>query len=512
MTPLRHSLLAKKSSALLLRDAGAAYALRPILGPLQLTSLGIGAIIGAGIFVIIGVVAKDKAGAATMLSFVVAGTACGFAALCYAEFASMVPIAGSAYTYAYATLGELFAWIIGWDLLLEYGVGAASVAHGWSHYFVDFLGLLQIYLPPALINSPFDFDPGSGRFVATGAIVDLPALLIAAALTIVLVIGIKRSANFNFFMVVIKLAVVLLIIAVGIFYIDPANWHPFAPYGYAGVSLFGKTVIGQHGAGGEPLGMMAGAAVVFYAYIGFDSVSTHAEEARNPSRDVPIGIIGSLTLCTVLYIAVAAVLTGMVPYQQIAIDAPLAKAFSRTGLPWAHALISLGALTGITSVLMVLMLSQPRIMLAMARDGLLPNRFFGAVHPRFRTPWKSTILTGTVVGVMGALLPLRMLAELVNIGTLLAFVIVCAAVLIMRKTNPEMSRPFRCPLVPLVPLLGIAFCLLLMFSLPVENWLRLIVWLLIGFVIYFSYGRKHSALARSSDESPALQAGDLPTV
>ncbi|HEX5608043.1 MAG TPA: amino acid permease [Candidatus Binatia bacterium] len=489
--------MAKKSGELLLRDAGGAYALRPILGPLQLTSLGIGAIIGAGIFVIIGVVAKDKAGAATMLSFVVAGTACGFAALCYAEFASMVPIAGSAYTYAYATLGELFAWIIGWDLLLEYGVGAASVAHGWSHYFVDFLGLLQIYLPPTLINSPFDFDPGSGRFVATGAIIDLPALLISAALTIVLVIGIKRSANFNFFMVVIKLAVVLLIIAIGIFYIDPTNWHPFAPYGYAGVSLFGKTVIGQHGAGGEPLGMMAGAAVVFYAYIGFDSVSTHAEEARNPSRDVPIGIIGSLTLCTILYIAVAAVLTGMVPYQQIDIDAPIAKAFSRTGLSWAHALISLGALTGITSVLMVLMLSQPRIMLAMARDGLLPNAFFGAVHPHFRTPWKSTILTGTVVGLMGALLPLRMLAELVNIGTLLAFVIVCAAVLIMRRTNPEMPRPFRCPLVPVVPLLGIAFCLLLMFSLPVENWLRLIVWLLIGFAIYFSYGRWHSVLGRT---------------
>jgi len=497
MTPLRRSLLAKKSGELLLRDAGGAYALRPILGPLQLTSLGIGAIIGAGIFVIIGVVAKDKAGAATMLSFVVAGTACGFAALCYAEFASMVPIAGSAYTYAYATLGELFAWIIGWDLLLEYGVGAASVAHGWSHYFVDFLGLLQIVLPPAFINAPFDFDPGSGRFVATGAIIDLPALLISAALTIILVIGIKRSANFNFFMVVIKLAVVLLIIAVGVFYIDPANWHPFAPYGYAGVSLFGKTLIGQHGAGGEPLGMMAGAAVVFYAYIGFDSVSTHAEEARNPSRDVPIGIIGSLLLCTVLYIAVAAVLTGMVPFQQIDIDAPLAKAFSQTGLPWAHALVSLGALTGITSVLMVLMLSQPRIMLAMARDGLLPNVFFGAVHPRFRTPWKSTILTGTVVGLMGALLPLRMLAELVNIGTLLAFVIVCAAVLIMRRTNPEMPRPFRCPLVPLVPLLGIAFCLLLMFSLPVENWLRLIVWLLIGFAIYFSYGRRHSVLGRT---------------
>jgi len=497
MTALRRSLLAKKSGDLLLRDAAGAYGLRPILGPLQLTSLGIGAIIGAGIFVIIGVVAKDKAGAATMLSFVVAGTACGFAALCYAEFASMVPIAGSAYTYAYATLGELFAWIIGWDLLLEYGVGAASVAHGWSHYFVDFLGLMQMYLPPAFTNSPFDFDPATGRLVATAAIIDLPALLISAALTVVLVIGIRRSANFNFFMVVTKLAVVLLIVAVGIFYIDPANWHPFAPYGYGGVSLFGKTVIGHHGAGGEPLGMMAGAAVVFYAYIGFDSVSTHAEEARNPSRDVPVGIIGSLTLCTVLYIAVAAILTGMVPYQQIDIDAPLAKAFSRTGLPWAHALISLGALTGITSVLMVLMLSQPRIMLAMARDGLLPSGFFGAVHPQFRTPWKSTILTGAVVGIMGAFLPLRILAELVNIGTLLAFVIVCIAVLIMRRTNPEMPRPFRCPFVPLVPLLGIAFCLLLMFSLPVENWLRLIVWLVVGFAIYFSYGRSHSVLGQT---------------
>ena len=512
MKPLRRSLFAKKPSELLLRDAGGAYGLHPILGPLQLTSLGVGAIIGAGIFVIIGVVAKDKAGAATMLSFVVAGFACGFAALCYAEFASMVPIAGSAYTYAYATLGELFAWIIGWDLLLEYGVGAASVAHGWSHYFTDFLGLLGIHLSPALINAPFDFNPAAGSFASTGAIIDLPALLISAALTVILVIGIRRSANFNFTMVVIKLTVVLLIIAIGVFYINPSNWHPFAPYGYAGISVFGNTIVGNHGGGGEPLGMIAGAAIVFYAYIGFDSVSTHAEEARNPSRDVPIGIIASLTLCTVLYIAVAAVLTGMVPYQKIDIDAPLAKAFSQIGLPWAHAVISLGALTGITSVLMVLMLSQPRIMLAMARDGLLPGEFFAAVHPRFRTPWKSTILTGSVVGLMGALLPLRILAELVNIGTLLAFVIVCAAVWIMRRTNPEMPRPFRCPFVPLVPLLGIIFCLLLMFSLPVENWLRLIIWLLIGFGVYFCYGRKHSVLARSSDESPALQTGDLPTV
>jgi len=500
MPSKRSALLAKKPVSLLLKEAGSAHGLRPVLGPLQLTGLGVGAIIGAGIFVIIGVVAKDKAGAATMLSFVVAGSACTFAALCYAEFASMVPVAGSAYTYAYATLGELFAWIIGWDLLLEYGIGAASVAHGWSHYFVDFLGLLGFNLSAVFTNSPFDFDPATGAFVATGAVIDMPALLIAALLTAILVAGIRQSASFNFVMVVIKLAVVLLILTIGVFYIDARNWRPFAPYGFGGVSLFGKTLLGQHGPGGEPLGMLAGAAIVFYAYIGFDSVSTHAEEARRPSRDVPIGIIASLTLCTVLYIAVATVLTGMVPYQQIDIDAPIAKAFSRVGLPWAHALISLGALTGITSVLMVLMLSQPRIMLAMARDGLLPVGFFGSVHPPFRTPWKATILTGTLVGFTGALLPLRMLAELVNIGTLLAFVIVCAAVLIMRRIDPDLPRPFRCPLVPLVPLLGIAFCLLLMLSLPVENWLRLIVWLLIGFAVYFSYGRKHSVLARLQTE------------
>jgi basic amino acid/polyamine antiporter, APA family len=328
MTLARSSLFAKKPVSLLLQEAGGRHGLRPVLGALQLTGLGVGAIVGAGIFVIIGVVAKDKAGAATMLSFVVAGSACAFAALCYAEFASMVPVAGSAYTYAYATLGELFAWIIGWDLLLEYGVGAASVAHGWSHYFVDFLGLLGFNLPAALTNSPFDFNPATGAFVATGAIIDLPALLIAALLTAILVTGIRQSAVFNFFMVVIKLAVVLLILAIGVFYIDARNWRPFAPYGFAGVSLFGKTLLGQHGPGGEPLGMLAGAAIVFYAYIGFDSVSTHAEEARQPRRDVPIGIIASLTLCTVLYIAVAAVLTGMVPYQQIDIDAPVAKAFS----------------------------------------------------------------------------------------------------------------------------------------------------------------------------------------
>src|SRR5262252_3493365 len=354
----RRSLFAKKSGELLLKDAGSAYALRPILGPLQLTSLGIGAIIGAGIFVVIGLVAKDKAGAATMLSFVVAGCACAFAALCYAEFAAMAPVAGSAYTYAYATLGELFAWIIGWDLLLEYGVGAASVAHGWSHYLTDFLRLLGIALPQAFTNAPFDFDPSNGRFIPTGTVIDLPALLISALLTGVLVIGIRISVTFNAFMVAIKLAVVFLIIAVGVFYIDSRNWQPFAPYGYSGISFFGKTIMGQHGAGGEPLGVLAGAAIVFFAYIGFDSVSTHAEEAKNPKKDVPIGIIASLVLCTVLYIAVSGVLTGMVPSSQISIDAPVSKAFEAVGLPWIQLLVSAGALAGITSVLLVMMLSQ----------------------------------------------------------------------------------------------------------------------------------------------------------
>src|SRR4029450_919947 len=466
------SLFARKPAHLLLKELGGETRLRPVLGSLHLTSLGVGAIIGAGIFVVIGLVAKDKAGAATMLSFVIAGFACAFAALCYAELASMVPVARSAYTYAYATLGELFAWIIGWDLLLEYGVGAASVAHGWSHYFTDFLSLLGVALPHAFTNAPFDFAPAPGRFVSTGAVIDLPALLISVLLTAVLVIGIRMSVTFNAFMVAIKLAVVFLIIAVGVFYIDPRNWQPFAPYGYSGISFFGKTIVGQQGAGAEPPGVMAGAAIVFYAYIGFDSVSTHAEEARNPSRDVPIGIIASLTLCTVLYILVAAVLTGMVPYDKIDIDAPLAHACSRVGLLWAHSLISLGALTGITSVLMVLLLSQSRIMLAMARDGLLPAGFFGAVHQRFRPPWRATVLTGIAVGLMGALMPLRVLAELTNIGTLLAFVIVCTAVLIMRRRHPEAERPFRCPFVPLVPVLGIVFCLVLMFSLPAENLLR----------------------------------------
>ncbi|HEV7518373.1 MAG TPA: amino acid permease, partial [Thermoanaerobaculia bacterium] len=338
-----------KPLSLLLEEMAGEHRLRRVLGPVQLSALGVGAIIGTGIFVLTGVAAHDKTGPALMLSFVVSGLACIFAALCYAEFASMVPVAGSAYTYAYATLGELFAWIIGWDLVLEYTVGSATVAHGWSHYFQDFISIFGLHLPKVLTNAPFDFDPKLGHIVSTGTILDLPAILITILVTTVLVIGIRESARFNTTMVIIKLAVVLFVIVVGAAHVNPANWHPFAPYGIGGISFFGKTLWGQTAAGGEPLGMLAGAAVIFFAYIGFDSVSTHAEEAKNPPRDVPIGIVTSLVLCTVLYIAVSAILTGMVRYDQIDINAPVSAAFAQVGLPWAQFLISLGALTGITS-------------------------------------------------------------------------------------------------------------------------------------------------------------------
>ncbi|MCX6151480.1 MAG: amino acid permease [Ignavibacteriales bacterium] len=489
-----NQLFAKKPLELCLEEMKGENRLRRILGPVALTSLGVGAIIGTGIFVLTGVAAHDKAGPAIILSFVVAGLACVFAALCYSEFASMVPIAGSAYTYAYATLGELFAWIIGWDLILEYAVASATVAHGWSAYFQDFIGIIGIKLPFAMTRAPFDFNPDSGLLAVTGTIIDLPAILIAAIVTFILVKGIKESAGFNATMVIIKLIIVLFVIVVGAFYVDPANWKNFAPYGFSGISFFGKTIWGQTGLGGAPVGMLAAAATIFFAYIGFDSISTHAEEAKNPRRDVPIAIITSLLLCTVLYIAVAAILTGMVPYDKINIDSPVSNAFAQVGLPWAQLLISFGAIAGITSVLLVMMLSQPRIFLAMARDGLVPPSIFGAVHEKFRTPWKSTILTGIFVATLAGLLPLRILAELVNIGTLFAFVIVCSAVLIMRKTHPNAERPFKAPFFPFVPIAGIATCLLLMFSLPEENWLRLFIWLLIGGFIYVFYGRKHSVM------------------
>lgn len=504
---MANQLFLKKPLGMLLDEVRGEQRLRRVLGPVQLSSLGVGAIIGTGIFVLTGIAAHDRTGPALVLSFVAAGITCVFAALCYAEFASMVPVAGSAYTYAYATLGELFAWIIGWDLILEYAVASSTVAHGWSHYFQDFLNFFNVHLPQIFTNAPFDFDPVTGNLVSTGTWLDLPAIAITALVTVILVKGIKESASFNAGIVILKVAIVLFVIVVGARYVNPANWTPFAPFGLTGISFFGKTLFGQTGPAGEPVGMLAGAAIVFFAYIGFDSVSTHAEEARNPSRDVPIGIIVSLVLCTVLYIAVAAVLTGMVPYNAINVDAPVSDAFRQVGLPWAQLLISVGAVAGITSVLLVMMLSQPRIFLAMARDGLLPRDFFGAVHERFRTPWKSTILTGSCVATMAAFLPLRILAELVNIGTLLAFVIVCTAVLIMRKTNPDARRPFRAPGGSVVPILGILCCLVLMFSLPPENWVRLAVWLAIGLIIYFSYSRKHSTLAATLARDAAGRVG-----
>jgi len=496
-------LFSRKSLALLLEEMAGENRLRRVLGPIQLTSLGVGAIIGAGIFVATGAAARNVAGPALMLSYVVAGVTCVFAALCYAEFASMVPVAGSAYTYAYATLGELFAWIIGWDLILEYAVGSATVANGWSGYFQSVMAKFNLAFPAALAGPPIIYDTVAGRFVGTAGVINLPAVLIVTLVTVVLVKGIQESASFNATMVFLKVAVVLFVIVAGAFYIDPQNWTPFAPYGMSGVSFFGRPLLGQTNASGEPVGMLAGAAIIFFAYIGFDSVSTHAEEARRPTRDVPIGIIASLLICTVLYIAVVAVLTGMVSYEHLSVDAGVSDAFKQANLPWAELLIAAAGVAGITSVLLVLMLSAPRVFLAMARDGMVPQGFFGDVHPKFRTPWKSTIAVGAAVAVMAGFLPIDALLRLANIGTLFAFTLVCAAVLIMRRTNPHAVRPFRAPLYPWVPILGILSCLMLMFSLPVENWYRLVGWMAIGFVVYFTYGHRHSALRKRA----AAEAG-----
>lgn len=494
-------------------ELGMHQSLKRSLGPVALTSLGVGAIIGTGIFVLVGKAAADQAGPAVMLSFIVAGLACVFAALCYAEFASMAPVAGSAYNYAYATLGELMAWIIGWDLILEYAVASSTVAHGWSKYLQKLLEQfnLNLFKEGAVLHrfseAPFDFnaskkaaemtlasgdkvvvDPGS--FFATQYYFDLPAILITAIVTYILVRGIKESAFTNAIMVAVKVIVVLFVIFAGMRYFKLSNWTDnFAPYGYGGITFFGQPIFGW-----SEKGMLAGAALVVFAYLGFDAVSTQAEEAKNPARDLPIGIIGSLLICTVFYVAMSGVLTGMVPYDQIDRNAPVATAFQQVGFTSAQFIVTVGAIAGITSVLLVMMMGQPRIFLAMARDGLLPYSFFGAVHPTYRTPHKSTMLTGLMVATAASLLPLNILAELTSIGTLFAFVLVCGSVLVLRYTDPDRPRPFRCPLSPWFPMAGIILCLMLMLSLPGENWLRLIVWLCVGLVIYFSYGYWHSRL------------------
>ncbi len=441
-------------------------ALKRALGPIDLVMLGIGGIIGTGIFVLTGVAAVDHAGPAVVASFAVAGLACALAGVCYAEFATMIPISGSAYSYAYATLGEIVAWVIGWDLILEYAVAASAVASGWSGYFRVILHSVGIDLPAAIAQAPG---------MAEGALVNLPALLVILAVSTLLVIGIRESARANAVIVALKLAVILFVIVAGFSHVDSANWHPFAPYGWNGV--------------------MAGGAIVFFSYIGFDCVTTAAEESRNPERDMPIGILGSLAICTLLYLAVSAIVTGMVPLAQIDRTAPLASAFRDVGLGFAAGLISIGAIVGLTSVLLVLLLGQSRIFLAMSRDGLMP-KLFGRIHPRFRTPHVSTIIVGLIVAVLSGLTPLTVLVELVSIGTLFAFVLVSIGVLVLRRLQPDLRRPFRCPWVPVVPVLAIVACGYLMASLPGVTWLRFVVWLGIGLVIYFSYGRHHSRLAQ----------------
>jgi APA family basic amino acid/polyamine antiporter len=488
-------LLAKKPLQAARTEAEGAQ-LKRILGPWALTALGIGAIIGAGIFVTTGKAANQVAGPALMVSYCLAGFTCLLAALCYAEFAAMTPVAGSAYTYAYTTLGEIFAWIIGWDLILEYAVGASTVATGWSAYFSNFLTMFNenwgLTVPQAFNEAPVKYE--GARFTATGSYVNLPAVIIILILTAILVKGIKESANVNAVMVAIKVGAVLFVILVGAFYVNPANWEPYAPYGWTGINIFGHQVAGEH-RGEQPLGMIAGAAIIFFAYIGFDAVSTQAEEAKNPQRDMPIGIIGSLIICTILYIAVVVVLTGMVKYDQLDTKAAVSEAFAQVGMGWAKGLIGAAALAGLTSVLLVMMLGSARVLMAMSRDGLLPPAF-SAIHPSFRTPWKGTMVVGVAVALMAGFLPLDALLEMTNIGTLFAFAVVCGAVLVLRYSDPAHPRPFRVPVAPVTCTVGVLACLLLMLSLPAQNWYRLIGWMAIGLVIYFAYGRHHSRLAQ----------------
>jgi basic amino acid/polyamine antiporter, APA family len=461
-------------------------ALKRSLSAWDLTLLGIGAIIGTGIFVLTGTAAANQAGPAITLSYMAAGLACAFAALCYAEFASMIPIAGSAYTYAYATLGELVAWMIGWDLILEYAVGSMTVAIGWSGYMQRLMAGFGISLPAALAAAP------------PAGIINLPAVLIVLAIMVLLVVGIRESARFNAVMVAIKLAAVLFFLAAGATYVEPTNWTPYAPYGWPGV--------------------MAAAAVVFFAYIGFDAVSTTAEEAKNPQRDLPIGIIASLVLCTILYLLVGAVLSGIVPvvqYRSVAealpgvaivdqaesikfLNAPVAFALSVIGQDWAAGLVSAGAVAGITSVLLVMLMSQPRIFFAMSRDNLLPQGV-SKVHPKFGTPYITTIITCVVVALVAGVTQIQVVGEMTSIGTLFAFVVVCAAVLTLRAKRPEAKRPFRVPFGPVFPIMGIVSCSYLMLSLPILTWVRFLVWLDIGMVIYWFYGRTHSPLVNQQE-------------
>jgi len=491
------TLFATKPIATLRAEAEAtgAHALVRALGPLNLVTLGIGAVIGAGIFVITGQVAALYAGPAVPLSMIVVGVACACAGLCYAEMASAVPVAGSAYTYAYATMGEFAAWIIGWDLVLEYAAGAATVGVGWSAHFVSLLGLFGVQIPASLTAPPTQWCTAAqaAAHVAgcahpalnlTGAVINLPAVLIVALMSAVLVIGIRESARVNSVIVILKVAIVLLVVLVSLSHIDRANWTPFIPPNTGEWGTYGWS------------GVLRGAGLVFFAYIGFDTVSTAAQESKNPQRDMPIGILGSLAVCTLLYVVVSAVLVGVVPYGDLNIAAPMAYAMERIGAPWwIRVAIDVGAVLGIGSVILVMLLGQSRVFYSMSRDGLL-GPWAGKVHPRFRTPYLSTIYTGIAVCLATGILPLQLLGTWVNIGTLLAFMLVCGGVWILRSKRPDLHRPFRTPWVPVVPILGILCCFGLMLTLPADTWIRLAAWLAIGLAIYWSYGRKHSRLRK----------------
>jgi APA family basic amino acid/polyamine antiporter len=493
------NLFARRRVADLQAEALTDQRLKRALGPINLTSLGIGAIIGAGIFVLTGHAAAQFAGPGIVISFILSGLACAFAGLCYAEFASMIPLSGSAYTYGYATLGEFVAWIIGWNLILEYLFAAGTVAVGWSGYVISFLKDFGITIPAQFTSAPYNHTAQAGLhwwniwqlfahgWTSTGAILNIPAMLVVAVITILLIVGIKESANFNNVIVALKLAVILTFIGVGVFYINKNNWHPFVPPVDADGNFGWR-------------GIIHGAAVIFFAYIGFDAVSTAAQEAKNPQRDMPIGLLGSLGICTILYIAVSLVLTGMVNYSQLNVPAPIAVAVNSLGpsLHWLEYSIKIGAIAGLSSVILVLLLGQARIFYAMSKDGLLPP-IFSVVHPKFRTPWIAQFLIGVIAMLIAGLFPIGLLGELVSIGTLLAFAIVCAGVFILRFTDPQIKRPFRTPAIWFFAPAGFASCIFLMVvGLPADTWARLIVWLAIGIAVYFLYSVRHSEIQKRS--------------